>query len=635
MCGICGIVDFNEIQKQDARLEIVQRMNAAMYHRGPDDDGFFSNEKVSIAMRRLAIIDLESGQQPIYNEDKSVIVICSGEIYNYRALKEELLEKGHVFTTESDTEVIVHQYEEAGADVFRDLKGMFSICIYDLKKEKILIGRDRFGEKPLYYHKKHHILSFSSEIESLLEHQWIQRKLNLESLPYYFRTATIPEPFTLIKNVQSLAPGHYLEITKEGLLTKVYYRPEINGGRHIRSEKEAVDFIKPRLEKAVHSQMASDVPIGAFLTGGIDSSSIVALMQKNQATPIQTFNVKFEEEKFDESVIARKVAEYCGTDHHEMVIPNPTFTEQMFWELIDHIGFPFRDSTAISTYLLSREVSSHVKVALSGDGADELFGGYDIFKWYLKTLKSKNTPKGLRKLFKNSIQSVQDLPFLKDYAKLWELKRELNTSLVDKDELPVTLSEIYNIAEIEELMGGESSYALYRPFTSNPLNHQTLRHIMYYRMMHVLPVKMLVKLDRMSMAHSLEVRTPFLDLDLFEASLEIPADLLIKGGESKYILRSIMKDELPEEVFNKKKSGFYIPMHRYINKEFKALATDLLFDNNPWPNFFNRATLIRIFENGIHKKKSDAVQSVFQSSHQLWMMMQLLGWARRFKIEVE
>jgi asparagine synthase (glutamine-hydrolysing) len=632
MCGICGIIDHSSSQPEGERLEVVKRMNEKLIHRGPDGEGSYSDSISSLAMRRLAIIDAEGGQQPIYNEDRSVLVFLNGEIYNYKALRKKLLHKGHEFSTDSDTEVIVHLYESYGEKVFNHLKGMFALCLYDIKKKKFLIGRDRFGEKPLFFHHQEGVFTFSSEVASLLENSNIDRKLNQDTLPYYLRTATIPEPYTLIKNVQSLAPGHFIRLTKDEFQTVTYFRPDAITSQVIKTEDDAIEFIRTRLKKAVKRQMVSDVPIGAFLSGGIDSSTIVALMQQRSKVPVQTFNVRFEEQSFDESQIARKVAEFCKTDHNEIVIPNQDFSEDLFWQIIEHIGFPFRDTSAIPTYLISKAISKHVKVALSGDGGDELFGGYDIFKWYLKVLKAQKAPRSLR-LIGNSITNVlQHAPVLKESSKLRQIKRGIKTSLSRQEVLPVLLSEMYSKKDISDMLGKRFDYALYSPLTRNHHSDSDLRDIMYYRMMHVLPVNMLTKVDRMSMAHSLEVRTPFLDKDLFEASMEIPDNLLINKGEGKYLIRKIMQNDLPKEVFSHKKTGFNMPLHKYMNEDFDKLAKDLLFENNPWPGFFEESRLEEIYSRGVKQKSDDAIASVFKASHQLWMIMQLLGWARRFKI---
>jgi len=610
-------------------------MNHALHHRGPDGKGFFSDEHASLAMRRLAIIDTEGGGQPMWNEDKTVLVFFNGEIYNFRELRGMLNNEGHHFSSDSDTEVLVHLYEYYGEDMFKHLNGMFAFCLYDLRKKKFYITRDRFGEKPLYFHYKDDVLSFSSEIQSLLENTDIKRVLNRKTLPYFLRTATIPEPHTLFQNINTLSPAHYLKLDDKGLKTVTYFRPEKEGGHYLKSEESAIEFMESRLREAVQKQMVSDVPIGAFLSGGIDSSSVVALMQQQSDTTVKTFNVKFEEQEFDESVIAKEVADYCGTDHHQIIIPNYDFDEAIFWEIIDHVGMPFRDTSAIPTYLISREISKHVKVALSGDGGDEVFGGYDIFQWYMKITNTKQIPGFIRGGSDKVASVMQKIPGFRSSDTLRKVRRGLSASLLNEHTLPVALSEMFKKSQISEMLDEEPDYVLYSPYVKSPNDISPLRNIMYYRLMHVLPVNMLTKVDRMSMANSLEVRNPFLDIDLFLASLEIPDELLINDGKGKYLLRKIMEPHLPKSVFTHQKTGFNIPMHKYMNEDFQRLAEDLFFENNPWPGFFTEEILTSLLKSGMELKKSNANQSVFQATHQLWMIMQLLGWARRFKVELE
>lgn len=635
MCGICGIIDFKQQLPSSKRRLLVEKMNDKLTHRGPDGSGEFSDDIASLAMRRLAIIDQEKGQQPIYSEKETSMVFFNGEIYNYKEIKLELEAKGYTFRTHSDTEVIVYLYEEEGVAMLSKLKGMFAFCIYDLKQNSFLIARDRFGEKPLYYNYEGQLFSFSSEINSLLENDNIDRKVNHEALPYYFRTATIPEPYTLLEGVKILPAGNFMIVDRDGLQTSTYFEVNYSQADSFASEEEAIENIKPVLERAIISQTVSDVPIAAFLSGGIDSSTITAILQKNSSERVKTYNVKFEEESFDESQIARKVAEYWETDHHEIVVPNHDFDQDLFWNLIDHFGMPFRDSSAIPTYLISKEIGSDVKVALSGDGGDEVFGGYDIFQWYLKILDAKKSPMWLRNLGIQGTNILQNLPLSSSSAKLRQVRRGLKTSMIEEREMPIALSEMYAEDQIANLLKLKSKldFPLYGELAHKGVC-SNLRSIMHYRMAHVLPVNMLVKVDRMSMANSLEVRAPFLDPDLFDISKRLTDNMLIQNGKGKHLLRRMMEQELPEEVFSHKKSGFSIPLHSYFNGKFQDLAQDLLFENNPWPKFFNVKLLEEIYNKGIHWETKSPKESVFQKSHQLWMIVQLLAWARRFKVKI-
>lgn len=637
MCGICGIIDFHQ-KLSSNKVEIVKRMNEALTHRGPDEEGNFQDSVCTLAMRRLSIIDVKEGQQPQYNSSKNILVFQNGEIYNFKELKALLLKRGFSFRNNSDTEVLAHLYEAEGEKMFALLKGMFAICIYDLKNKKALLARDRFGEKPLYYHWENQVLTYSSEIKSLLCNTQIERQVNPEALPYYFRTSLVPEPLTLLKGVQTVMPGHFIKIDANGLEEQKYYNLTYKVNADLKSDQEAIEFIRPHLLQSVERQTISDVPIGAFLSGGIDSSTIVALLQKKANKPIQTFNVRFEDQEYDESPIARKVAEFCGTDHHEIVVPNNDFSETIFWNIIDHVGLPFRDSSAIPSYFVSEAISKHVKVALSGDGGDELFGGYSLFQWYQKINAFKKIPEPLRQAGNVGLAISQKLPGFNKVSQLRKVKRAFQTSMQSDLDIPIALNSFFTESEIEELLAKEANdkpaYERLKAYPPESKDWTPLRKIMYYRTIHTLPANMLIKIDRMSMANSLEVRAPFLDPDLFNAAAQLPDDFLIRNGKGKWLIREIMKNELPREVFNHPKKGFSIPLYKYQNETFKKLARQLLFEENPFKEWWSKDYLEEIYHQGISHKKSNAQRSVFQSAHRLWMFMQLIGWAKRFEVEV-
>jgi len=642
MCGITGIIDWKNTLSTSERRSMVLSMNLTLFHRGPDAAGEFSHKNASLAMRRLSIIDEEGGDQPIFNETRDICVFFNGEIYNFLSLKKSLEKKGHHFATHSDTEVLVHLYEEYGKAMLEKLQGMFAFCIYDLKKNQFLLARDRFGEKPFYYHYQKGVFSFSSEIQSLLENQHIERKLNHDALPYYFRTSLVPDPITLLKNVRSLPAGHFIFMTENKFQQEAYFVPSYDKKINLKSESEAIEYISPILHQAVERQMVSDVPIGAFLSGGIDSSSVVALLQKQSNQQIKTFNVRFEDQAFDESAIAKKVAQHCGTEHHEIFIPNVDFDESIFWKIVNHVGLPFRDTSAIPSYLVSREISQHVKVALSGDGGDELFGGYDLFQWYQKMIGLRRVPRPIRSLVNQGLSVAQQTPVLNNISFFRKIKRGVDTSMADLNDIPIALNEMFSNHQMENILGNDfhnntfsngDFYPLLKNYPQRFEDWSSLRKIMYYRLQHTLPSNMLIKVDRMSMAHSLEVRAPFLDAELFEASTQLPDNLLVKGGVGKYLLRKIMQPHLPKAVFEHPKMGFSIPLYKYQNKKFKALAQRLLFDENPMPALIPKSELEKIYQKGITLKKDTAKESVFQSAHQLWMMMMLFGWIKRFNIK--
>ena len=642
MCGITGIISKKGRLANDI-VPTVAKMNAALTHRGPDSDGYYDDNFCALAMRRLSIIDLDGGKQPIFNESKSILVFLNGEIYNYLSLKSDLEQKGHIFRTKSDTEVLVHLYEAYGESMFAHLRGMFSFCLYDIANSKFLIARDSFGEKPLFYYEKDGIVSFSSEIRSLLQNEEIERILDKDALLYYLRTSLVPEPLTMFQGIMSLKPGHFIRIEKNSTSIEKYFSIEYKIDKGIKTKQDAIGLIKPVLEKAVMSQSMSDVPIGSFLSGGIDSSTVVALLQTQSANPIDTFHVKFEDEDYDESGIAKSVADHCGTKHHEIVISNYDFKEEMFWDIIDHVGQPFRDSSAIPTYYISKKIREHVKVAISGDGGDELFGGYSMFQWYLRINKLKYIPKYFREFSVNALEALRSTSVLANSTKLRQVDRAIKTSLLPREDITIALNEMFNEIEINDLLSPamksfqlvEECFPLLKSYPEESSNWSPLRKVMYYRTNHTLTSNMLVKVDRMSMANSLEVRAPFLDIDLFKASAQLPDKFLIDDGVGKSIVREIMKDKLPKEVFSHPKKGFSIPLFKYQNETFKQLASRLLFEENPFPGLFQKKQLESIFIQGIELKKDNNLISVFRASHQLWMIMQLLGWAQRFKVQYE
>lgn len=639
MCGITGIISTARALDFQA-VPIVRSMNNALTHRGPDEAGYYDDDFCALAMRRLSIIDLAGGQQPITNETGDVLVFLNGEIYNYQALRKELLAKGHHFKTASDTEVLVHLYESYGERMFGHINGMYALCIYDKKQSKYLLARDRFGEKPLFFHEKNGVLAFSSEIRSLLEFNKINRYLDKEALLYYLRTSLIPEPLTLFHDVKALQAGDYLKIEKGKSAVHKYFSISYPVNAGIKDMGDAVDLIKPLLLNAVKRQSVSDVPVGSFLSGGIDSSTMVALLQQQSTKPISTYTVRFEDQAYDESAIAAKVAQHYGTDHHEVVVPNEEFNEDIFWEIIDHVGQPFRDSSAIPTHQICKAIGHDVKVAISGDGGDELFGGYSLFQWYLRILSLKRTPESVRSMAMAMTQLGKHIPGLRHLSKLRQVNRALQTAKLAEAEIAIALNEMFTSFEMNNLLhdgfqNDEESFSLLKHYPDEAEQWSDLRRVMYYRSRYTLTSNMLVKVDRMSMANSLEVRAPFLDKDLFEASATLPDEFLIRNGQGKHILRKIMENDLPPQVFNHPKQGFNIPLHKYQNEVFMKLAKRLLFEPNALSPLFKTQTLKSIYEHGLSTNKNTSSTSVFRASHQLWMIMQLFGWAERFGVTID
>jgi asparagine synthase (glutamine-hydrolysing) len=637
MCGICGIAGF--MAKED-REQLVPRMNRAIRHRGPDETGYLSSDFATLAMSRLSIIDLEGGQQPIYNEERTKCVFFNGEIYNFQELRADLEEEGHRFATRSDTEVLVHLYEEYGRSMPERLRGMFAFCIYDIPERTLFFARDPFGEKPFFYHLDDRTLTFSSEIDSLLQNPAIPRVLNQDVLHYYLCVSYVPEPFTLLKDVYSLQPGHSLTFRNGAIETERYFRPDYHKDDAVQTEEDACDYLRPILQKAISRQTISDVPLGAFLSGGTDSSTIAAFLQKSSDRKIKTFTVRFEDASFDESPIAREVAEYLGTDHHEITIPNADFSEEIFWLIIDHVGFPFVDSSAIPTYYITKEIRNHVTVALSGDGGDELFAGYPIFQWWQRIRAIQKYPAIMREAALSGTNLLGHLPGLSRNSRLRQLSRALTVSRYRENDFGLRIHTMFDERELARIVSRRkaavgSSFDLLSQFPEKGERWSSLRKAMYFRLIHDLPLDMLVKVDRMSMANSLEVRAPFLDADLFAASARIPDRMLMNNGRGKRIIRRLMREELPKSVFEHPKTGFSIPLHHYQNSEFRRLAGALIDPASPVMELFDPAEIAELKRSGLDNKSDNARVSVYRTTHRLWQMMMLFGWAKRFDVTID
>ena len=625
MCGICGFI---EIENKQYRENVVSLMNREIYHRGPDDDGIYSDDNCTLAMRRLSIIDLPNGKQPIFSNDKNLLIFFNGEIYNYKELRSFLISKGFIFLTNSDTEVVLNLYIHFGNEMISMLEGMFAFCIYNKESKSYFLARDKFGEKPLYYFCDNQKVIFSSEIKSLLSSKAFIPKLRKEKLGSYIRMGYVEEPNTLLQNVFSLPPSSYMTISKElNIVVQRYSRIDYQTDNSIKSLQDAADFIKPYFRKAVQKQMISDVPVGSFLSGGIDSSSIVAIMSEITQKPVKTFTVKFNTKGYDESPIAMLVAKKFETDHHEISIGNNEFRVEQFWKIIDHVGLPFPDTSAIPTDFVTSEIVKYVKVALSGDGGDEVFGGYTVFDWLSKVNSLQSVPEIFRKTTKNTIDFFNH-NFLNN-NKLRQVSKVLAISSLEIDRLFQETHALFDNQEVLKFFNLQLDY----PEKFNYImSDSLLRNAMRYRIKYDLPLDMLIKVDRMSMSNSLEVRSPFLDPVLFEASSKLPDKFLRNGGLGKLVIRKMMENELPKEVFNHPKSGFSIPLHDFRNDAFLKLANELL--STPFiRDIIKQEVFGFLLKGGLEDNKNDGNGSIYRKTHQLWSLMMLSGWLSYYKIE--
>lgn len=636
MCGICGFVN---LDGSSASRSIVEKMNEALLHRGPDDGGVLINDSVALAMRRLSILDIEGGHQPLSNEDGLVWIVFNGEIYNSPQLRTSLQELGHQFSTLGDTETIVHQYEESGRLCPSSLRGMFSFAIFDKRDEsclpKLFLARDPLGIKPLYYYHDEKLFAFSSELNSLIQHPAIVRDIEPKALRQYLATGIVAAPLTMFLNIRQLMPGESLLFENNNLNIEEYWHPpKVN--EHNPGTDEAVSQIRYLLEQSVNEHMLSDVPVGAFLSGGIDSSAIVALMSQASKNPVPTFSVRFEESGYDESSYSRLVADMYKTDHHEFIVPNKGFDVELIQKMIKHHGQPTADSSALPTYIISSLARKHVKVVLSGDGGDECFAGYHHYGWGQQIEKLYLLPTPLRKMITGILRKAPVIPGLSQSEQLRKILNAFDASLAGKQFIPLEVLRINSEQDIDKLLKEECIIEcrdddLYQFLIENkeidPISAAQRFSFRYF-----MPDAYLPKVDRMSMAASLEVRVPFLDLRLVEYSLSLPGRLHWSKGVGKQLLRRAVSDLLPEEIFTHRKQGFSIPLHRWTTDEYFDLAEDILNEQAVSQRGLLDPKEVRLLLNRCRGegKHLRALESDYRLSHRLFMLVVLEIWCRMY-----
>lgn len=582
MCGICGVYEFDKEARVDHFL--IKRMCDSLIHRGPDEEGIHVDKNMGLGHRRLSIIDLSTGQQPLCNEDKTIWIVFNGEIYNYLELKEVLIKKGHIFRTNSDTETIVHLYEEMGEEFVSQLRGMFSIAIWDSTKSKLVLARDRLGKKPLYYFINDKRCIFGSELKAILQDNRVPREMNFEAMDDYFSFFCVPGEKSIFKKVHKLLPGHILICKQNNVIVKEYWDIDFDKQANKREESYYKNRLKELLEDAVKCRLISDVPLGAFLSRGIDSSTIVGLMSTLLNKPVITTTIGFEEKEFDESEFAKIIARQYHTNHHESIVKPKAI--EMIPRLISHFDEPFADASAIPTYYVSKMAKEYMTVALTGDGGDEVFAGYN------------NYP---QMLFENSISSFipgfikrDILPLiLKCYPKqgnrLASLLRgqDFLKSIITPFEIfylnnklrfqPEHKESLYS-NNLKSQLCSYNSISVLEPYFKKVQGKDILTQMQYLDLKTYLPNDVLVKVDRMSMAVSLETRCPLLDHKIVEFAFEeIPPDLKLRNNQSKYILKQVMQDFLPEEIRKRKKKGFSVPIAYWLRGELKSVVEEILF----------------------------------------------------------
>jgi asparagine synthase (glutamine-hydrolysing) len=626
MCGICGIYGFGGLGPEVEGT--TKKMCSVMVHRGPDDEGYYFDNKVALGMRRLSIIDLVTGHQPISNEDKNVWVVYNGEIYNFPELRKELIHKGHTFTTKSDTEVIVHLYEEEGENFLSRLNGMFSIALWDKKTGTLYLARDRLGIKPLHYWQSDKNLVFSSEIKSILEAGY-PRELDFDGMSRFFTFEYIPAPQTIFKGIKKLLPGHMMVISGPKVQIKSYWDvDQADVTDSAADEKMILDEIYQRLKESVKRRLISDVPLGVFLSGGMDSSSITALMSEVADSEIKTFSIGFKEESFNELGYAKVVADRFQTDHQEFVVES-NLVRELVPNLIEYLDEPLADASIIPTYIISKLARKYVTVALAGEGGDELFAGYDTYKAYQVARFYRKVPRLIRNgLVKNIVRvlpaSGKRLSFefkAKKFISGIDYPPEISNFIWWGAYGPLEKEKLF-AADIQEKMS-EDQFAPISFHLDHCTAVDTVSRIGYLDLKLYLQDDLLVKTDRMSMANSLEIRVPFLDHTFVEYARTIPSSLKLKGLTTKHILKKAMAPYLPPEILTRKKIGFDIPLGVWIRNELKDFVTDVLSPANLNKHgFFNQAT--------IEKFLKEHLQGAHNHRQLLWPLIIFQFWYNRY-----
>jgi len=569
MCGIAGIFHFDPHAVVDETL--LRSMSSAITHRGPDEDGFYINGPLGLTNRRLSIIGLADGRQPISNEDETIWTVFNGEIYNYPDLKRQLEARGHRFRTTTDTEVLVHLYEDHGPGFVEHLNGMFTIALWDDRARRLLVYRDRLGEKPLYYTTVAGRLVFASEIKAMLRDPQIERAVAPEALYDYLSFQYNPRRQTIFRGIQRLKPGTMLEVTADGVREHTYWEIPVAAPRP-RPEEEYLDELRSLLRDSVRRRLLSDVPLGAFLSGGLDSSVVVGLMAEILDRPVQTFSVGFTVPGgYDESEHALRVARHFGTEHHPLVVESMD-VEHLLPQTVHSLDEPIADFAAIPTYLVSQFARRSVTVVLTGEGADELFAGYDHYRFPSMLERYSQVPEALRRLLSHAAPAVPA-----------RFAKALTAGALDPLGGFRLLKSVFRPSELDQVLSGDvrahlNGAAMQPDFARLFERGRDLDVLNRYLLVDLatwLPEDLLMKVDKMSMSVSLEARVPYLDHRIVELAATMPSDLKWRGG-GKYILKRLAAGLIPQEIIERRKHGFRLPLDRWFRRELRAMAEDLL-----------------------------------------------------------
>ncbi len=622
MCGIAGFFEPNPALTAIERRDVIQHMCDVIAHRGPDDEGFYVDGGLALGMRRLSIIDLATGQQPISNEDGTVWIVFNGEIYNYAELRAGLLQRGHQFRTNSDTETIVHLYEELGDRCVEKLRGMFGFAIWDAREQKLLLARDRIGKKPMHYAQVGSAFLFGSEIKSLLQHPSMKREANLESVSDFLSFGYIPEPQTAFRGIHKLLPGHTLTFKNGQVSTRCYWDFNYNGASAPpKDERTYIAELRHEIDEAVRIRLVGEVPLGAFLSGGIDSSTVVGTMAGLMEQPVKTFSIGFSEASFDELEFARLTAQRFNTDHHEFIVTPDVcrLVEEIVW----HHDEPFADVSSIPTYVVSKMAREHVTVVLSGDGGDEVFAGYERYAVHKRREVFERIPRaarrGLMLPLSHSLPSlIPGKNYLRNIALDPAARYVDSLAFFDEKTKQRLLSD-----QAARLLRHHDSTAGFRQLFNVPTSLERIDHLIYLDSKTYLPGDILAKVDRMSMAHSIETRAPLLDHKLIEYVQTIPGTLKLHGMETKHILKRAVAGLVPDEIIQRQKKGFSVPIRQWFKRELKDMLNDTLSDQRTRERGLLNARAVRALVNEHQIGRRD-------HAHKLWGLLTLELWQRAF-----
>ncbi len=621
MCGIAGI--FGERDDNRVDYDVIHRMCQTIIHRGPDDEGLFVKDGAGLGMRRLSIIDLAGGRQPVFNEDRTAWLVFNGEIYNFKELRRELENKGHRFQSYTDTEVIVHLYEDLGADCVHKLRGMFAFALFDERRRRLLLARDRLGKKPLHYALSGGRLLFGSEIKAILAAAPELTAINSQALLQYFYFGYIPDPATAFLGIQKLPPGHLLEFEKGELRVRPYWDLPEYGTYSPATEEECLEELEKHLAEAVRLRLIADVPIGALLSGGTDSSTIVALMARAMDRPVKTFTIGFKQADFNEAPYARFVAEKFGTEHHELIL-EPKVAETVE-ALARSTEEPFGDSSMLPTYFVSSMARKYVTVVLSGDGGDEAFAGYDRYRVHLRDRSRYPIPDWAGKLYRRQIYprlpyGVPGRNLAFSYLLPWSERYIEAVSLVPYQRNFSVLAEDF----LHAFPSDADPLEIFRNFIRQAPARHPLSRILYLDTKTYLPGDILTKVDRMSMAASLETRVPMLDHIFLEWVTSLTPEWKMGKRGQKYILtRLAERVGVPREALSRPKQGFALPLLHWIRHELKDLTLSLLLEPKTLHRGYFNEHGVRLLLNEFFCGRTDDYLVI-------WRLMMFELWQRNF-----